>query len=200
MYCCGIDIGTKNLGISFVSDKEIISYRGDPHEMLRYEFDKNIIKITSNDKCEYKSLITLLNTIPEFDNTYKIGIEKQIAFHNAEILRIDGIIYGYLSAKYPNIVEYSSPKSRLNCCNKLLEEYPEGQKVKIPKKSIREQKIPSLKVIGYLYPDFYDFIFDKVDDEKLDDICDSAIYALMDTFLLPKIKNEFYSTGKSSIC
>lgn len=190
-YSCGIDIGTKNLGFCFVSLNTVIGYRGTSEKMLRYETGKEILEISAPENeneifSEYKQLITILNLIPEFEKTFRIAIEKQISHHNAEILRMDGIIFGFLSGKFPDInIEYFAPQKRISESEKIILTFPDSDIFTPPIKSIREQKIPSLKITSYFFPDFYSFILENIDDKKLDDLCDSLVYAIIGTSLSP---------------
>lgn len=185
-YSCGIDVGTKNLGICFVSSDRVIGYRGELNKIYRYEAEKLICVLEANGKTDHVNLIQILSMIPEFEKTFKVSIEKQMAQHNAEILRIDGIIYGFLTGRYPNIaVDYISPQKRKSEAEKILSLYPEAQNVKLPKRTFREQKLPGMKITGYFYPEFYQYIKDEIDDNKLDDICDSLIFAIINTQFMP---------------
>lgn len=192
-YSCGIDIGTSNFGICFVSSGEVIGYRGSLEKFTRYQVSKENFQITAETQkksdeifSEYAIFTELLGLIPEFEKTFRVGIEKQVAFHNAEILRIDGIVFGFLSGRYPNIkVEYISPQTRMSESKKIMSEYPECENVKIPKKSFREQKIPGMKITGFFEPVFYKLLMEEVEDSKIDDLCDSFLYAIIGTSFSP---------------
>lgn len=183
-YVCGIDIGTKNLGICFFSSKEIIAYRGSLNHLIRYQLDTDIIDYKSNSEDMYDSLTDLLDMIHEFQHTTAIKIEKQVPFHNAEVLRIDGIIFGYVKRICKN-VQYVDSKRRMSFMKSICVTDPECENVVLPSKSYRPQKIPGMKIVKYFFPEFFEFIAKHVDDGKLDDICDSLIYAIMDTFHAP---------------
>lgn len=183
-YVCGIDIGTKNLGICFVSPKEIVAYRGSLNHLIRYQIDTPLIDYKSKSEDMYESLVEILETIYEFKHTIAIKIEKQVPFHNAEVLRIDGIIYGLLKSKCKN-VQYVDSKSRMTFMRGICTVFPECEDVNLPGKSYRPQKIPGMKIVKYFYPDFFAFIELHVEDGKLDDICDSLVYAIKDTWLAP---------------
>lgn len=196
-YSCGIDIGTVNFGICFVSSSEIIGYMGTLQKFTRYqvtkekleivpEFSEKIDEISSN----YSIFIELLSSIPEFEKTFRVVVEKQISQHNAEILRLDGIVYGYLSGRYPNMrVEYMSPQMRISESNKIILAHPECEDTKIPK-TFRKQKIFSMKILGYLDPNFYNLLIQEIEDLKIDDLCDSFLYAIIGTSFSP-INYEF---------
>lgn len=180
-YVCGIDIGTKNLGICFFSSKEIIGYRGSLFHLIRYQLDTPLIDYKSKSENMYESLIELLEMIHEFEHTIAIKIEKQVPFHNSEVLRIDGIIYGFLKSVCKS-VDYVDSKRRMSFMKGICTIDPDCDKTVLPNKTYRPQKIPGMKITKYFYPDFFELLEKNVEDGKLDDICDSLIYAIMDTY------------------
>jgi len=192
-YSCGIDIGTKNLAMCFFSGQRMIGYRGDISYLNRYELDKPVQKICGdlqeeNISSKYQCLISLLRKIPEFDNCFLINIEKQLPLHNAEMLRIDGIIFGYLSTLSScTKVQYISSQTRSNYSENILKKFEDCKKTIIKKKPSKEQKIAGIQITGYFFPEFYEKLVETVEDEKLDDICDCVIYCLIDSQFDPLI-------------
>ena len=175
---------------------KIIGYRGEISSLKRYETGKQtlIIKPQQKNPCEislgddYSDLVNILEQIPEFANTFNVSIEKQVPFHNAEILRIDGIIFGFLSGKYPKAnVRYITPQARLSESSAIIKNFPEIEEIKTPKgyTGKKDTKIPGLKIVRFFYPEFYEHISTEMEDDKLDDICDSLVYAITGTSFSP---------------
>lgn len=191
-YICGIDIGTKNLGITFFSPDEIISYRGSPDHLKRYQMHFPVIDYKTTKTDEMQGLISILRMIREFKKTKNVRIEKQVSFHNSEILRIEGVIFGFLSSICEN-VEYVSSGRRMSFMKEVFQKNPlceQTELLHVKTKKYREQKIPAMRIVNYFYPDFFAFILETVEDDKLDDICDSLIYALIDTFYVPGVNSD----------
>lgn len=182
-YVCGIDIGTENFGICFLSKEEIVCYRGSPYLMKRYQVGVPVIDYSTNLKNIYDSLVEILESIKEFSSTISVKIEKQVAFHSSEVLRLDGIVFGFLKSKCPS-VEYVSPNKRMSFMKEIMEKNPGCSETQVQKKKYREAKIPGMKITKFFFGEFYDFVEENVEDGKLDDICDSLIYAALDTFYI----------------
>lgn len=180
-YSCGIDLGTENLGICFFSDEEIIGYRGSPFLLKRYQVGVEIIDYVAKSTDIYDAVIEVLDMIFEFENTREVRIEKQLPKHNADMIRIDGIIFGYLKSKCKN-VEYISPNTRMSFMDSLMGRNPESQVEGLPVKKYKDSKIPGMKITKYFYPEYFNFIAKHAEEGKLDDLCDSLIYAIMETF------------------
>lgn len=178
MYACGIDVGTQNMAISFLSDKEdIITYLGSLLEMTRYELDKEIQIVKSEAKksdTDYKAMIMILNKIPEFAYTSSVVIELQMSVNCAKMSRIDGIVFGFLCGKFPSmVVNLSSPVVR----KKFITERITGTDMSelALKKSIKETKILSFQFVYAKFRKYYDYMQSVIG--KLDDMCDSVVYA-----------------------
>jgi hypothetical protein len=138
---------------------------------------------------DLKILYSILSFIPEFYHTKKIVIEEQLPFHNAEMLRIDGAIHGFLTSKYRDSeVKYLKPNSRAAFTKKYLLKFPAAENTFLPLTKIKkESKKDPMKIIGHEFPDFYSHILSFVPDKKIDDICDSSLYAFY--AFLEKYKN-----------
>lgn len=188
-FTCGIDIGTKNMGFCFFSKNRIIAYRGTVFEFYRYEIGEKTEYFKRKDNEDFcDGLVEMIFSMKEFDDTTSVRIERQLALHNNEILRYDGIVYGTLRGKYPkaNIV-YIAPRSRTSALEKVIEQYDEFLDKEI-NKSYKATKVASLIVTKNFFPSFYDLIVEEIDDKKLDDICDALIYAILETEFFPNIE------------
>ena len=193
-WYAGIDVGQVNLGISFFNGYEIIAYRATPIGVYRYNlnhenpmFIEHPYNIKSSN--DLHSLYSILLFIPEFTYCKIIAIEEQLAMHNSNMLRVDGAIHGFLSATYLKAeVKYVKPVSRCSFTKKYLSEFPDAEQTYLPLKKIKkEAKKDPMKIIGYEFPEFYQYIMQFVPDGKLDDICDSSLYAFY--VFLEKYKN-----------
>lgn len=192
----GIDVGQVNLGISFFNGHKLISYRATPNGIYKYDIEHETpmmidFKYDMQSPDDLKTLYAVLSFIPEFYHTKRIVIEEQLPFHNADMLRIDGAIHGFLSSKYSETdVRYLKPNSRAAFTKKYLSRFPDAENTFLPLTKIKkEAKKDPMKIIGYEFPDFYSHILMFVPDKKIDDICDSALYAFY--AFLEKYKNAF---------
>lgn len=188
-FTCGIDIGTKNMGFCFVSKNRIVAYRGTVFEFYRYEIGKKTELFKRKDDEDFcNGLVEMIFSMKEFDNTTSIRIERQLALHNNEILRYDGIVYGTLRGKYPKAnVVYIAPRSRTSALEKVIDQYNEFLDKEI-NKSYKATKVPSLIITKNFFPTFYELIVEEIDDKKLDDICDALIYAILETEFFPGVE------------
>lgn len=188
-FMCGIDIGTKNMGFCFVSKNRIVAYRGTVFEFYRYEIGKKTELFKRKDDGDFcNGLVEMIFSIEEFNKTTSIKIEKQLALHNNEILRYDGIVYGTLRGKYPGAnVVYTAPRSRTSALENVIEQYDEFLDKEI-NKSYKATKVPSLIITKNFFPTFYELIMEEIDDKKLDDICDALIYAILETEFFPYLE------------
>jgi hypothetical protein len=178
-YSCGIDVGEKNMAISFV-DKvpeslNVVCYKGSPELMCRYEIatgeePEMISADRSNDK--YLAFASLLDKIREFNYTETLIIEMQLSQNKSNMTRLEGILFGYIVGRYPNIrVCLSGSTIR----NKFLRDKLNGynvEEIDIPR--VAQTKKASLQYVYLYYADIWEYLIGK---DKIDDICDSVVYA-----------------------
>lgn len=179
VYFCGIDIGEKNIAISFIdTEKNIVSYHGSPSIMYRYEIDKDVVIIECPKKTQYpENLISILYAIKEFNNSVKIFIEKQPGIASREMCRMDGVIFGFIS-RHVKICEYIDPRTRISFAEKKINNFTSEitDSIIVPK-SIKKTKVSSYIFVKGAFPKFYDYICAEAD--KSDDILDAVIYAFI---------------------
>lgn len=201
-FFCGIDIGTVNLSFCFVSQYKIIAYRGTCKQMFRYEINLPVVPfcVNSSENDDFKCISKMIDIIPEFANTKRVRIEKQVSgfkkfiggkmqtlSNNPEILRYEMAVYMKIYAKFPFIdLDFFSPRERIKEIERIFSVTGKKENIYMPKKSIKEEKIPSIEFTANFFPSFYDFIIIVVEDNKLDDICDCLVYAVLQTPLSPK--------------
>lgn len=185
-FACGIDIGVKNLAISFVELCEtgearprIISYKGTLDTMLRFEEggETQVLKLTGKKLSHHDSYITIFETMPEFEFTTTTVIEMQLAMGRSDMSRLDGVAYGFLRGRYPSmIVTLNGSTIR----KKFITDAITGldfSTVSIPR-GYPETKRLSLLFVGCKFSQYYEFIQSLVSDlDKIDDVCDSVVYA-----------------------
>ena len=199
-FSCGIDIGTVNLSFCFVSPNKIVAYRGTCRNLFRYEMDNPVIEFKIYGKDDFKCINALIDMIPEFSQTYRVRVEKQVSgfkkfiggrmqtlSNNPEILRYEMAVYMKILSKFSHIdLDYFQPRERISQIEKIFSITGKKDNVYLPKKSIRAEKIPSLEFAANFFPNFYDFVITVVNDNKLDDICDCLVYAVLETPLCPR--------------
>jgi hypothetical protein len=183
-FCCGIDIGVKNLAISFAEwgategEPTVISYKGTMESIDRFSEGDETQTMTISGKrlSHHDSYITILESIPEFRYTVSTVIEMQLAMNKSDMSRLDGVAYGYLRGRYPTMtVSLNGSTIR----KKFITDAITGTNVSeifIPR-SYPDTKHPSFLFIGSKYPGYYRFIRDCPGVDKLDDLCDSVVYA-----------------------
>jgi hypothetical protein len=182
-FHCGVDIGFGNLAITFLGmngpfEGRIVSYIGSVDEMLRLEqgVEPSVIhseQPKNTPMCE--KVFELIDNIPEFKAVVHFIIERQPSLASAEGCRLDGQMLGYLRGKGLNGC-YLDSRTRQNFTER---ECPEVS-VEAKKKQF------SISFVVQKYPTFYAFIKDK--RKKIDDVCDSLIYAYMSSEALSSAK------------
>lgn len=166
-FHCGIDIGFINLSFSFIQNNIIVSYVGSIDEMIRFqegtepsvvsfECPKHILK--------HEKLFLLLENIPELKECIQFIVERQPSIASAEGCRLDGLIMGYLRGKGMK-GKYLDSRTRQTFTETQVEETTSTTKKKEYSISFVQQKFPS----------FFAFIQER--RKKVDDMCDSLIYA-----------------------
>jgi len=182
-YTCGIDIGVKNLAISFVptlSGKSIISYKGPIECLLRFEEDEDIKEFRMNGKSasHHECYTMLLEVIPEFKDTISTVIELQLAMNKSDMSRLDGVAYGFLKGRYPNMtVNLNASTIR----NKFITDSigsADTSEISLPR-GYPTSKTQSFLFVGHKFPMHYAYIQQISEIDKIDDICDSVVYACL---------------------
>jgi hypothetical protein len=175
-FTCGIDIGTKNMCITFVGDDTIVSYHGSFTHLTRYEIDKERTRVIGLSRSgPYHEYTSVLSQISEFRNTSRAIIEKQVARNQAIMHFIEGCTFGYIRSAYPNIdVAINGSTIRRGFLQKKIGNRiheckdPEVLKGKDTKKL-------SYAYVSLMYPQTWAFF--KTLGIKLDDLSDAIVYA-----------------------
>lgn len=177
---CGIDIGIENLAISFVELRDgdhvrVIAYKGTLRQVLRFEQGQEVSVINVPTGLQpHIAYLTLLESLPEFCHTVSTVIEMQLASNQSVMSRLDGIAFGFLRGRFPSMsVSLNAPGIRKNF---ITERIDDGSTVTIPK-GYPATKYPSMVYVGTKYPEFYEYIMTHSQLSKIDDICDSIVYA-----------------------
>jgi hypothetical protein len=174
-FTCGIDIGTKNLAISFVSADRIICYKGSTHELTRYEIGQEPEILSMKGKVDQnEAFIIILESLEEFKETSSTVIEQQVSMNKSEMTRLDGIAYGGLSLGYKDMkVNLHGSGIRKKFLTTALTSHDTTQ-IRIPS-GVKDVKILSCQFVAVFYKDFYNLITQL--EGKIDNICDSIVYA-----------------------
>lgn len=212
VFTCGVDVGTINMCVTFVSNHgKIVIYHGavtrrtgpKGHEakmmVLRYPIVEG-----SMEECpliagtiqaypngtlvkhmdDYHGFLNLLGQMKELERTVSVVIESQVSMNGMLMPRLDGIIFGWMSAKRIH-TEYIGAKGRGGFAAKAMENV-DLSNMPLPKLKARggktkdeDVKIPSYQFVCHHHPEFYKTIlgFEGGIIPKLDDICDSVLYA-----------------------
>lgn len=185
-YTCGIDIGTKNLCISFTPlvtpitpETIVISYKGSLETISRYETGEevSIVLQLSKKESSHEAYIKILQAIPEFKDTKVTVIEEQLSMNRGEMARLDGVTYGFLRGTFPQmgVFLHGSGIRRKFIMDSLATK--DVSNVVIPR-GYPDSKELSFYYVGCLYADHYEYIQLFPDlKSKMDDICDSVVYA-----------------------
>lgn len=186
-FSCGVDIGEKNMAFGFVNRwGRVVHYKqiGDTPNYKRTEVDQtDIILSPENPENQYDALIKVLEAIPEFKETNEVMIELQLAKNNSNMSRLDGMIYAFLRGRYKDIkVTLNSSTIRKKFINdRFTAEGIDIESVDISKalKPSNQAKIDSLKYVNQFYPEVWDYncISENGNKVKMDDICDTVVYA-----------------------
>lgn len=189
MTTCGIDIGLENMAIAFLDeDNQITIYKGvvngKESYMNRYRENEEPIQLKlemcvdiPRDICQFLALI------PEFMNTERVFIELQVGMHSTAIIKLEGVIMGFLLGRYRSLqVDSCSSSKRTNFATKFISQYGQSsiQIVGSPPKT----KHDTMYMIGHLYKDMYNHMLQYVKSSewnigKMDDVCDTIAYAHM---------------------
>lgn len=185
-FHCGIDIGFINLSFSFLhSNGRVVSYVGSVDEMERYteETEPSVIQLNvPKATLKHEKLFLLLDSIPEFKECINFVIERQPSLASAEGCRLDGLIMGYLRGKGLT-GSYLDSRTRQNFTETMCEgTSTDTKKDEVPAK----RKHYSISFVAQKFPSFYSYIQSK--RKKIDDICDSLIYAYMSSEALTSSK------------
>lgn len=186
-FTCGIDIGTENLAISFIeitmgdAVPRIISYKGTLNDVLRFEMGEETTKLTpaklSRGKLhQHEAYVAILSIIPEFSQTTNTVIEMQLSCSKSLMSRLDGIAFGFLKGSFPSMsVSLHASTIRTKFISDRVSE-EETNRVKIPR-GYRTTKLQSIAFVATKLPAYYNFIEENPEINKIDDICDSIVYA-----------------------
>lgn len=192
MAYCGIDIGTENMCLSFITeDDQVVCYKGKNNNkacyLVRYAYEEEptVLSVAVTSKSDYyHNICYMLALVPEFKNTIRVFVELQVSMHHACILKIEGAIIGYLLGRYPSVqVESCSSQKRTSFAKKYVEVHgtPDVRLYGV----VRNTKTETMYMAASLYPEFYSFITQFCDKslqwyvDKMDDICDTIVYAHM---------------------
>lgn len=183
-FTCGVDIGTENLAISFLEityrdeSPRIISYKGTLDRVLRLEenTETDVIAHESTKKRgtqSHEAYANILSAIPEFGQTTCTVIEMQLAYNHSVMSRLDGITFGFLKGRFPTMdISLNAPTIR----KKFISERVGDESVHIPR-GYPATKQQSMFYVGVKHPSYYAFIQSSEEIGKIDDICDSIVYA-----------------------
>jgi hypothetical protein len=182
-YTCGVDIGTENLAISFIevswrsAPPRIISYKGSLSKVLRFERDVETTVISQSGKAgPSEDYVGILCAIPEFSQTVQAVIEMQLAFNHSAMSRLDGVAYGFLRGRFPSmVVSLNAATIR----KKFIAEQLGNEDISnymIPR-GYPATKVPSIFFVAVRNPPHYEYILSNREIDKIDDICDSIVYA-----------------------
>ena len=182
-FTCGIDIGTKNLCISFISAGElrVISYKGSLSSVFRYETGQEsneIIALSKRDTVHsHEAYVKILKVIPEFRDTTSTVIEEQLSMNKSNMARLDGVTYGFLRGMFPQMGVYLHGSGiRQKFITEALSN-EDVSKVVVPRGYPGSKEL-SFYYVGCLFQQHYEYIHLFVElRDKLDDICDSVVYA-----------------------
>lgn len=189
MNTCGIDIGNKNMALSFITENgEIITYKGEVNGknsyLYRYVLDEEPKKLELQKCVDVpRDICMLLAMISEFKDTKRTFIELQVNMHNAGILKLEGVIIGFLIGRYNNMdVDSCSSAKRTNFASKFIKD--KGASPITIVGSPPKTKHDTMHMVGHLYTDFYNFMLEFVKSDeaaigKMDDVCDTIAYAYM---------------------
>ena len=180
-FHCGIDIGDINLAITFLDRNtgRIVSYIGSVDDMMRIEEGTETIMLQLNcpkTTLKHDRIFLLFDSIVELNTTINVIIERQPSLASAEGCRTDGLIMGYLRGK------------GLSCCyldSRVRQSFTES--VCDSLSTTAKKKEFSISFVIQKYPSFLDYAKSK--RKKIDDICDSLIYAYMSSEALTSAKN-----------
>lgn len=174
VYTCGIDIGSVNFAVAFVSldQKTALCYKGDLTMLVRYGGASGYAMAEDSAKTDYERICDILGQIPEFINTAAVVIELQVVMNRQSMSRLDGIVYGFLKGRYPSItVLYNAAGIRAKFISDSLVGV-DTSKIEIPK--VAATKVESLRYTAAKFPELWNAIKQK---PKLDDFCDAVVYA-----------------------
>lgn len=189
MYC-GIDIGRENLAISFIIDqgddeKRIVTYKGTTKCLYRYEVGQEPQEFKLVKSIDtYRDTCYLLSMIDELKYTKRTFIELQVSIHNNAILKMEGIIIGFLMGRFRQMeVITCASQRRTRTADKFIAEHGmlPIRLVASPPKT----KINTMHMVAHLYREHYDFLVSFIDKDnqynlgKMDDACDTILYAYM---------------------
>lgn len=186
---CGIDIGNKNMALSFITeDDEVITYKGvvDGKNSFLYRYvDGEVPTKIEIESCVDvpRDICRLLAMVVELPFTTRAFIELQVNMHNAGILKLEGVIIGFLIGRYPRM--------RVDSCSSV-------KRTNFAKAFVANKDLAGIRIVGSppktkhdtmytaacLFRSFYEFMltFVKCDEyciEKMDDVCDTIVYAHM---------------------
>jgi hypothetical protein len=178
-FHCGIDIGFINLSFSFLhSNGKVISYVGSVDEMIRFEegIEPSVVELEcSKTTLKHERLFLLLDSIIEFNQCINFIVERQPSLASAEGCRLDGLIMGYLRGKKLN-GSYLDSRTRQSFTEASCPETSTDVK----------KKQFSISFVAQKFPSFFSYVQSK--RKKVDDICDSLIYAYMSSEALTSSK------------
>lgn len=180
-YHCGIDIGSNNLAFAFVEQttNALIVYTGELEDLTRYELNKNpTTHVFAYKKTWPKGdkLIALIDSLPEMQTTVGFIVEFQMA--NQTFSHIAGIIFGYLRGKgIPGSLMGGQTRKRYASSTTEDDSMSQVDVKALTGRKVPENKVASIAYVNNMYPAFLAYVV--IHTRKIDDICDSIVYATM---------------------
>jgi hypothetical protein len=177
------------MALSFITiDNEAITYKGVVngkksflHRYVQDEMPTTVELVKCVDVPH--DICMLLAMIPEFKDTARVFVELQVNMHSAGILKLEGVIIGFLIGRYTRMnVESCSSIKRTSFATKFVTE--KGQSPIRIVGSPPKTKHNTMYMVGHLYPGFYNYMLEFVKSDefcigKMDDVCDTLAYAYM---------------------
>ena len=190
MAYCGIDIGKENMALSFIMpNEEVITYKGAVNGkksyLIRYAQDEEPIELRLVRVIDtYRDICCLLSMVDELKHTTQTYIELQVCMHNSSILKLEGVILGFLLGRYTRMqIASCSSIKRTNFANAYVKKHNITGRHIVGNPPAT--KVNTMYMVGHLFPDFYDYLLQFVnrssewDLGKMDDACDTIAYAYM---------------------
>jgi hypothetical protein len=187
-FCCGIDIGVKNLAISFVEyipigtkrEPLVASYKGTMELMRRFVEGMEVesLSLAGGRGLNHDSYIEIFEAIPEFANTISTVIEMQVVMNKSDMSRLDGVAYGFLRGRFPSMdVNLNGSTIRKKFTTEGIAQSAVNPDEVIIPRGYPTSKHQSFLFVGCTFPSHYIFLQSLQELDKLDDVCDSLVYA-----------------------
>jgi len=187
-FCCGIDIGVKNLAISFVEyvpdsvkERFVVSYKGTLEVMQRFVkgLETETFVVPGGKKMSHhEAYVNIFEMIPQFAQTVSTVIEIQLAAGRSDMSRLDGVAYGFLRGRFPSMDVHlnGSTIRKKFTAERITQSGVNPDEVIVPR-GYPETKHQSFLFVGCVFPSYYAFLLSLAGLDKLDDLCDSIVYA-----------------------